>query len=119
MSGSGEGSTEEQWILQVLLYRESLSSALTLTMSPCKSLVLPVHSQISTGAQSEQVHHCEKLLVDVAPLRGVCCYCSLGLTTHPVGTGQPRILALFYLLPLQDVFLDFSLVVWLVHLDSR
>ena len=38
------GLNREQWIPPALLYRESLTWALILTMSPCKSLVRPVHS---------------------------------------------------------------------------
>ena len=79
------------------------------TMSLCKSLVPPACSQIGTGAQSDHVRRHKNLLVDSAPLRDVCCCYSLHLT-QPLETGQPRIFALSYLLPLQGALLDLSLI---------
>ena len=55
----GGGLNREQLILSALLYRVSLALAFSPAMSPCNSLVPPAHSQIGTGAQNEQVHHCE------------------------------------------------------------
>ena len=85
-------------------------------MSSCKFLVHLVRSRVGTGTQSEQVRHCENLLVDSAPLRGICRCLHL---TQLLETWQPHILTASYLLPLQGAFLDFSLVVRLVHLDPR
>nr|KAF6495852.1 hypothetical protein HJG63_010187 [Rousettus aegyptiacus] len=110
-TGTGEGSTGEQWIAKALLYRENLYSALTRTMSPCQSLVPPVYSLIGTGAQSEQVHYHENPLADMAPLRGIChCHCHRLCLTQPLETEQPHVLAPSYILLLQSDFLDFFLV---------
>ena len=77
-----------------------------------------MRSQISTGAQSKQIRHRVNLLEDRAPLRGFCC-CYCFRLTQLLKTGQPHVLTPFYLLPLQDDFLYFSLFVCLVHLDPR
>ena len=87
-------------------------------MSPYKSLVPPAHSQIGTGAQNEQVCHHHNPLVEAAPLR-VVCHCYSLRPTQQLETQQPRVLAPSYLLPMQGDFLDFSLIVWLIHLDPR
>ena len=77
-----------------------------------KSLVPPARSRIGTGAQSEQVHHHKNLLMDAAPVRGICHSLCL---TQPLETRQLCILDLSYHLRLQGDFLDFSLIIWLVH----
>ena len=93
--------------------------ALIPTMSPYKSLVpCPPHSWISTGTQGKQVCYCENPLMVVTPLRGFCCYHSLRIT-QLLETGQPHVIILSYLLLLQDAFLDFFLIVWLVHIDPK
>nr|KAF6418873.1 hypothetical protein HJG63_008873 [Rousettus aegyptiacus] len=109
----------EQWIPPVLLYRASLASALTLTMSPCKSLVPPVHSRMGTGAQREQVCHGKNPLTNAAPFRGICRCCSSFHLTQLLETEQPHVLTASYLLLLQVDSLDFSLVGCLVPLDTR
>nr|KAF6466016.1 hypothetical protein HJG63_011349 [Rousettus aegyptiacus] len=87
-------------------------------MSPCKPLVPTAHSRTGTGDQSEQVHPRENPLTDSAPLSGICCCHSLCLI-QPLEPEQLHILTQSYLLPLQGAFLDFPVVIWLVHLDPR
>lgn len=51
---------------------------------------------------------------------GVCvCLCRNLRLTQPLGIRSPCLLAPSYFLPLQGAVLDFSLVVWFVHLDPR
>nr|KAF6427865.1 hypothetical protein HJG63_008349 [Rousettus aegyptiacus] len=116
-TGTGEGSAQEHWIPRVLLYRASLTSLSALTPTtqcPSISPYCPLRSLTSTVAESQQVHHLECLLADMAPLKSGCrCHC------HSLCCTQPRILTPTYLLQLQGDFLDFSLDVWLVHLAPR
>ena len=77
----------------------------------------PLHSQMGTGAQSKQVRHCENLLTDVAPLRGVC-RCRGLCPTQPQDRAAPRPRPV---LPsvLAGRFLGLLPSVWLVHRDPR
>ena len=67
----------------------------------------PCSSHPSASAQSEQVYPHKNLLMDAAPLRGICHCCSLYLT-QPLGTRAPmspphlascRCRVLFYISP--------------------
>nr|KAF6418683.1 hypothetical protein HJG63_008731 [Rousettus aegyptiacus] len=83
-----QGTMDTAWHF---LYRESLSLALTSTVSPCK--VPSACSQTSTGAQSKQVRHRENLLADVASLRGFChCHFFISLSRWRPGStaSSPR-----------------------------